>query len=183
MKLSALSQLVHLTSAALWIIDWGSLDFTLGDVVDWLSAGNPGIVVGKIVAGKNSPWSSVLDPTLPTRLLEYAVFHSALTILFVIWAAVRLRSVFLKQASRRIRHSRAGGWLRQRRVGTWPMIWKEVNCEGRSRSPWIAWIIVVVLLGAVFVPAVLIVTSFWTSAYEFPINRWDNFTILATPIH
>jgi ABC-type transport system involved in multi-copper enzyme maturation permease subunit len=155
--LSVMSQLVHRTSVATWMVVWGSLSVSVGDAVDWFGAGNPLIVLGKLL--NSPPWGGVLARTLPGRLRDYALFHTILTVLFATWAAWRLRAVFLKQASRPQQASSAGLKQWRRRVGNWPMVWKEAFVEPGLRFNWFGYILMVLLILASFIPALVIALS------------------------
>jgi ABC-type transport system involved in multi-copper enzyme maturation permease subunit len=170
--LSGFSQLVHWTSLAAWSFDWGSLSVSLGDVADWFSAGNPAVVLGKVMSSRPTAWTGVLAPSLAGTLRDYALFHGFLTIGFTTWAAVRLRAVFLKQASCVKQQSSAGRWLRQRRVGNWPMVWKEVIVETGIRFNWFGRILMIILLLASLLPALAIELTTSRTQVREAMSHW-----------
>jgi ABC-type transport system involved in multi-copper enzyme maturation permease subunit len=167
---SGLSQLLHMTSLVGWTIGWGSLSFLLGDAVDWFSAGNPAVVLGSVM--KSVAFGGALAQTLPVLLRDYALLHGVLAVLFTTWAAVRLRAVFLKQASCVKQHSSAGRWLRQRRVGNWPMIWKEVSVESGIRFNWFGRILMIILLLASLLPALAIELTTSRTQVREAMSHW-----------
>jgi ABC-type transport system involved in multi-copper enzyme maturation permease subunit len=159
---SGFGQLVHATSAAAWIFDWGRLSFTVGDAVDWFSAGNPLVVLSKLLnlVGLRAGPGGVMATSLPVMLRDYTLFHGFLALLFGTWAAMRLRAVFLKQVSRGKQISSAGRRRKRRRVGNWPMVWKEIFAEPGLHLSWFSRILVLLLIIASFVPALIIIATF-----------------------
>jgi ABC-type transport system involved in multi-copper enzyme maturation permease subunit len=152
--ISTLSQLVHWTSLAAFTFDWGRFSMTVGDAADYVSAGNPVVVLGKLL--RSVAWVGGLDRILPGILRDYAFFHGVLTVVFATWAAVRLRVVFLKQASRPQKSWSVGSRLFQARVGNWPMLWKEAFVDPGLRFHWFGRILTVLLVIGSFVPALWI---------------------------
>jgi ABC-type transport system involved in multi-copper enzyme maturation permease subunit len=159
---SALGQLVHRTSPATWMFEWGSLSVTVADVVDWFGAGNPLMLFAKILhalAGTGAVYR-----ILPRLLLEYALFHGTFAIIFSAWAAMRLRAVFLKQVSRPNAISSTSRRRWQRRAGNRPMVWKEVLVEPGLRFGWFGRVLLLFLMIATFIPAMEVgFNSTWDS--------------------
>lgn len=69
-------------------------------------------------------------------LRNFALFHGAFACLFLGWACLRLRQVFVKQNYGTPLQSRQGrqGWLSRRPpVGDYPVLWKERHVEAAAR--------------------------------------------------
>ena len=152
--LSAFSQLLQMTPLAARKFDWGQLSVTVGDAIDWFSAGNPFIVMGKVINLANG--GTILALSLLGILRDYAVLHAVLAVLFAAWAALRLRTAFLKQASGGKQAATARRVRSRRRVGNWPMVWKETLVGSGLRFNWFGRILMVLFIIASFVPALLI---------------------------
>jgi ABC-type transport system involved in multi-copper enzyme maturation permease subunit len=122
---------------------------TAANLLDWLMVGNPFLQLMDLswaMAG-----GSRLGDSLASRLGEYLVFHGVATVLCAGWAILRLRAVFLKQADFSGPSTRKGARRRLRpRVGTWPMLWKEVVVEGALRFRLIGRLMLILLVLASF---------------------------------
>jgi ABC-type transport system involved in multi-copper enzyme maturation permease subunit len=136
---------------------WAS-PITVGDLVEWFNAGNLVAVVGQIFAELTR--GGRLDLLVPKLLRNYALFHFLLSLLCLGWAVYRLRPQALKEAGDvpRVRR-RLFSLLPRPRVGSWPMIWKELFIERGFRLHWLARIVVAVLIIASFLPVAGIVSS------------------------
>src|SRR5262249_51456653 len=69
--LSAFGQLVHSTSWAAWTFDSGSLSVSVGDAANWFGAGNPVLILEKVITSIRV--GGLLAPILPGRLRDYAL--------------------------------------------------------------------------------------------------------------
>jgi ABC-type transport system involved in multi-copper enzyme maturation permease subunit len=118
------------------------------DLMYWLDAGNPVLMVYDL-----SKWvlagASMAD-CLPGLLRDYTLFHLTLALGCLTWASVRLRAVFRRQVygqAQQARRQRTG-----RRVGRWPMVWKEVVAEPGLRFGWFGKLVLLVLVFGSFAP-------------------------------
>jgi ABC-type transport system involved in multi-copper enzyme maturation permease subunit len=146
---------------------------TLGDAVAVYNSGN---LVAVILEVQKAGAGGTLATRLPDIVRDYTIFHGLIAVLCVGLAVARLRRVALAQTYGKAIKSRTGWriWGRPA-VGSYPMVWKELHCEGAGRSNWIAWVIFTVLLAGTFVPAALIIGYHVENFYR-PVNRWDNLT-------
>lgn len=152
--LSGLSEFLSKVSLPAWTFFWPRQSVLFNDAVEWFSAGNPLVVLSRLINSAASGANLAL--TLPGILRDYVLFHGVLLVLFAMWAAVRLRAVFLKQASQPKAVASARRWRWRRRVGNWPIVWKEAFVEAGLRFSWFGRILIGILVLASFVPAVLI---------------------------
>jgi ABC-type transport system involved in multi-copper enzyme maturation permease subunit len=131
----------------------------LGDLVEWLNAGN--IVYAIYKLGRGAGATAVLDKDLPGVFGRYALFHGLVGAACLGWAILRLRVLALREVVKRLpRKKGAKGRVRSLpRVGLHPMIWKEIYAEGGLRLNSVGRIIAGVLFLASFLPTIII---FWT---------------------
>jgi ABC-type transport system involved in multi-copper enzyme maturation permease subunit len=129
----------------------------LGDLVDWLNAGNIGYAVFKL--GRGASASAVFDEELPGVLGGYALFHALAGMACLGWSVLRLRVLALREVVKRapkvkgVRVRVAG-----RPIGRYPpMIWKEVFAEGGLRLNSLGRIVAGVLVAASFLPTIIII--------------------------
>lgn len=132
---------------------WGGIDW------NWyfsaFHSGNP--IFGLIAIAGTIATNGSLDNVIADELRDYAIFHGLLFAVTVTWAVIRLRSIALNQVAvigPRIRKTKS---RRRRRltIGDNPMRWKELWIEGRVRLGWIGRIGVALLVGAGFVPVII----------------------------
>ena len=125
---------------------------TLGDLVEWLNAGNVGYALFQLASRR-----TILDQALPGVLRDYALFHGLLGMGCLGLAVWRLRRAALREAEhtgpRPSRKRRA--WLRFP-IGTMPMLWKEIVAEGSIRLNLLGKIIAGLLVIASFAPVSII---------------------------
>jgi ABC-type transport system involved in multi-copper enzyme maturation permease subunit len=157
--LSGLAQLLKMTSFAHWSVGFGERSVTGNDILDAIGAGNIFVHIGTIE--KQLFTQGSFNDILPQLLKEYAIFHIGVTVACLVWAMARLRPVAIVQSvggevKRRWRRTRA-----HPRIGTKPMIWKEVYAESGLRLHWVAKIIVLLLMLASFWPPVQITAEHW----------------------
>jgi ABC-type transport system involved in multi-copper enzyme maturation permease subunit len=133
---------------------------TLGDLLDGFNSGN---IVAQVVqlqlavdASKN------LANVLPAMVRNYAIFHGLLAILTCGWAIVRLRTVALKETHGKAQRLPLATRLFGRpRIGSNPMLWKELFVEPGLRLNLFARVVVIGLILVSFVPL-------WFIAMELP---------------
>jgi ABC-type transport system involved in multi-copper enzyme maturation permease subunit len=135
-------------------LNWGGIDWTR--FFDWFHAGNPifGVYAISETIATNGPLYSVIADVLE----RYAVFHGIVAVGSVTWAVLRLRAVALGQAA--VVAAKPRRWIRKlsrrRPVGIQPMFWKELWIEGRLRFGVISRVLFALLVGASFIPVVII---------------------------
>ena len=124
---------------------------TLGDLVEWLNAGNVGYALFQLASRR-----TILDQALPGVLRDYALFHGLLGMGCLGLAVWRLRRAALREAEhtgpRPSRKRRAGCAS----IGTMPMLWKEIVAEGSIRLNLLGKIIAGLLVIASFAPVSII---------------------------
>jgi ABC-type transport system involved in multi-copper enzyme maturation permease subunit len=151
---AGLALLLHGT----WLADfpttavWRS-PVTVGDLVNWLNSGNPFYALTRIF---RTFATGSLQTELPVILGGYLLFHSLAALGCCVAAVLLVRRRALREGGGR------RGPVRRRPVPPVtdpPMMWKEQYIEAGIRLHWMGWVIVVVLVGASFVPFVLIVVN------------------------
>jgi ABC-type transport system involved in multi-copper enzyme maturation permease subunit len=145
----------------------------LGDLVDWLSAGNVGCAVWKL--GRGASATAVLDRDLPGVLGGYALFHGLAGLACLGWAALRLRAVALRedvQRSPKVKGAE-GGAGRSRSVGRHPMIWKEVFAEGGLRLNRLGKVVVGLLFVASFSPVAFYLWEYFRPRFFSYAGGWE----------
>jgi ABC-type Na+ efflux pump permease subunit len=172
--ISGLSWLVLLPSLgwASWpsTATWTS-PVTVEDVVEWLTAGNPMSLAFEL-------WSQVnlgkrLPDVLPPALARCALFNGLLSLLLLVWAVLRLRTVALRETTiRPLRWVIPGTGKRRRpRLGNRPMLWKELFTGGSGRRGRLLRISLGILAPASFIPAVWLLYELCRSTTA----TWDEF--------
>jgi ABC-type transport system involved in multi-copper enzyme maturation permease subunit len=142
----------NIGSTPVW---FGANPPTFADFV-WLY--NRGNLVAVIIEVQRAGFGGTLASDLPGIVRGYVIFHGLLALATASLAIARIRRVFLVQTYGKSRKTRRAVTLWGRpAVGSFPMLWKEIHCEGNTRTNWIAWSIFTVLLSATFVPAGLII--------------------------
>jgi ABC-type transport system involved in multi-copper enzyme maturation permease subunit len=149
---------------------------TAQDLVEWFNAGNIVSIMAEIQVDLAK--GGRLDLLVPQLLRNYAIFMGLFSVVCLSWAILRLRSRALKEASDVPRSRRGFTVATSRpRVGTWPMIWKELFVERGLRFHWLARILVALLIIASFVPVGFIVVNYVQDQMEVsPYGRswWAN---------
>jgi ABC-type transport system involved in multi-copper enzyme maturation permease subunit len=159
-------------------VGFGDYTFTLVDISNWLNAGNPisaTIDVSMAIGGRSRTGAATtLAAELPTLLSRYAWFHLTLTAICLTWSILRLRAISLA-------HTSAGAvqelswWQRVRpSVGEFPMIWKEIYVEGRTKLNWLLWIAVIVLVILTLGSGLFVLgVHFWEIFINGQQHMWD----------
>jgi ABC-type transport system involved in multi-copper enzyme maturation permease subunit len=148
---SSMSRWIYASRFATMTFGWGPVIVTGGDLLHWFTAGNPlehflQILQGTVVGGGSVAGS------VAAALRDYAVFHLTVGLVSLSLAVMRLRPVFLKQASTAtVRSDKRRVWRRSR-VGRWPMIWKEVTIERGVQLPFWGRVLRTLLVLSLFVP-------------------------------
>ncbi len=114
-----------------------------GDVSQVLNAGNP---IAAIIDVEHAMNRAALGADLPGIVQRYAWFHGSISAICIAWSIYRLRSIALRQTVGG-KAARLAWWERHRPpIGDLPMMWKELNIEGRMKLNWLAWGVVVILV-------------------------------------
>jgi ABC-type transport system involved in multi-copper enzyme maturation permease subunit len=154
--LTGLAQAILITRVSGIIVDLGVFSFSVGGVVNDCAAGNPVVVTGKLMADIGIGRVH-LGYALRARLGQYVVFHGILTLVFAVWASVRLRAIYLRQSYGETAKPPLAAQLRFRPgVGSWPLSWKELVAEPGFRFRWFGRVLLALLLIGSFVPALYI---------------------------
>jgi ABC-type transport system involved in multi-copper enzyme maturation permease subunit len=144
----------------MWYGDRGP---SLADVSDWINTGNP---IAALVDIKKAIAGASLAADLPVLLTNYAYFHGILSLVCIIWSILRLRSIALAQTVGET--AQKFGWWESYRpaIGELPMIWKELQVEGRTKLNWLAWCVVILLVMLTVGTGVLIISyHVWFSVF------------------
>jgi ABC-type transport system involved in multi-copper enzyme maturation permease subunit len=128
---------------------------TVEDAVRGISIGNPLVQVGQVIYALERG-KRVAD-ILPPMLANYALFHGVAALLCVGWSILRLRALALQQSygKQQKLSAQARFWGRPR-VGSHPMLWKEVIAESRLRFNFLGRIVLILLIVGSFVPVIMI---------------------------
>jgi ABC-type transport system involved in multi-copper enzyme maturation permease subunit len=142
-------------AVVMWQVELGPCRISVGACVDWFQAANPILQLYQLA--RNVAGGAQFPDVLPGLLRDYAVAHGCLIVLFTAWASLRLRAVFVKQASGEARRPSAGRWVPSRpRVGDRPVLWKEVFVEPGLRLRWSGRAVLSLFVVGSFVPALLL---------------------------
>jgi ABC-type transport system involved in multi-copper enzyme maturation permease subunit len=114
--------------------------------------------------------------TYGTRLIEllgsYAIFHGVVFLSGTALAVLRVRRVFLQQASRAdVPPARPVRARPHRPIGQHPMLWKELFVEARGRLGWVGKIVAGLVALLCLLPAVIIIGS---SIHRHPLSEVMN---------
>jgi ABC-type transport system involved in multi-copper enzyme maturation permease subunit len=136
--------------------------WTVDDLVQGVSAGNPIALVSQLVAALGR--GGHVPDVLPVLLRNYLIFHALVGVICATWAVVRLRVLALSHAQGDTPRARRRRWAWFRpKVGTRPMLWKELFAERGLRLNVPARIVVFLLVAGSFVPVYFIFNEFLTA--------------------
>jgi ABC-type transport system involved in multi-copper enzyme maturation permease subunit len=174
--LASMSWLLLLVPGAAGAAVWfGSNPATVQDLVEWANAGNlPASIVRMVNAYERGRG---LPDVLPGLLTQYAVFHGLVAVCCTTVAVLRLRAVALKQSYGKVQKSSlAVRWWGRPRVGTQPMLWKEILVEPGLRFGWLGRAFVALLILGSFIPAVIIIVQYLEAVFGGSGGRrvWGN---------
>jgi ABC-type transport system involved in multi-copper enzyme maturation permease subunit len=134
----------------------GTSSITLRDVLEWLNAGNIFYLLAEVssVAG-----SKPLETVLPPLLGRYALFHGLAALVCCVLAVVRVRSRALNESTpaKRAKGAALQPVRRVPPVSVPPMVWKERYAERGLRLHWLGNVFLAIIVGASFLPVLLIV--------------------------
>lgn len=175
--------LAHFPSTTTW-----TSPVEVEDVVQWFNAGNPGSAMVQLIKDLRS--GIPLDKLLPDVLRAYAWFHGGIAVACLVLAVVRFRAWTLPAGAEGVTAKTGffrkqslpplwGGLLR-RRIGRWPMLWKELFVETGVRRGWLGWLGIGILVAISFVPALHLVAWFggvsamlsWGEGIQVLLNLW-----------
>ena len=135
-------------------LNWGGIDWTR--LFNWFHAGNP--MFGLYRIGQTIDSNGPLESVIADELGSYAIFHGIIAVGSVIWAVLRSRAVALGQSA--VVAAKPRRWIRKlgrrRPVSDQPMFWKELWIEGRLRFGVVSRVLFALLVGASFIPVVII---------------------------
>lgn len=122
-----------------------------GHFLDFLNTASPFTAFRRIVMGVAT--GQPLADILQTVLRDYITIHLLICTVFITWAILRLRGVFLRQAYGETREARRTRWFRWRpEVGNRPMFWKEVRAESGLHLHWFSRLLLLILVLATLGP-------------------------------
>ena len=132
------------------------------DINDLVGAFNAGNIIWVLIElGTTLGGGGSLSGVLPSLLGNYAIFHGSLTLLFTVWAVLRLRPVALKEAFGKPKKVNLGVRLFGRpAIGTQPMLWKEIFAESGLNFHWLGRALVCILVAISFLPVVFILYEY-----------------------
>jgi len=152
----------------------GPITLSGGELLDTFTAGNPFLQMLRVAMDFGR--GARMAQSVLLRLRDYALFHGVVGAVCVAWAVLRLRAVFLRQADQapaRIA-GRMRGFLRPK-IGSHPMIWKEVFVEDGLRLGRLGKILLAVFIAASFLSLYSFVTIYsprgaaWQTPYVISI--------------
>jgi ABC-type Na+ efflux pump permease subunit len=139
--------------------DWGLL--SVKDLVEGFNSGNILFLYGKLAETLSPGSTKTMADVLLELLRNYGVFHLTVALGCAALGVWKLRDVALQQTygkaqkvPLRVR------WFGRPACGQYPMIWKEVFAESGVRLAWFGRIVVGILVGISFIPAVWIIIYF-----------------------
>jgi ABC-type transport system involved in multi-copper enzyme maturation permease subunit len=156
------------------VLGWATSTLTAGtnpgnlleEMVSWLNAGNP--VAVAVLLWRDVEKGCALDEVIPGALGKYALAHLLATLVFVIWAVVRLRAVSLSPPPGPVK-----GALPLTRGGFRPrpchpaILWKEVFLEPGLQLRRFGRIALGVLVPVSFLPTVGILHYFYLARSDW----------------
>lgn len=175
--LATLSRLVYIPIYGLSIFPQNSLPwfpFTLGDLSDWLNAGNAGYAsYSLLIRG-----GGVLEEDLPAILGAFALFHGILGTLCVGTAVWRLRTIALSEQEKGTKAPPKSvvpaRLVTKPKVKGAPMLWKEIHAEGGVRLNALGRIIVGVLVLASFAPTIIAIYLYFDGKIRWSSPNGDS---------
>jgi ABC-type transport system involved in multi-copper enzyme maturation permease subunit len=138
--------------------------------VGYLNAGNLPVALSELRAAWTA--GTPLSSLIPGLLKRYVVFHLAVSLVCMAWALARFRAVGLMQVSL----YRRGVRVRRRpppRIGSLPMVWKELYIEPGFRLSRTGKVVVAMMVMVSFMPAIFffLATPLW-SGHQPPLYGW-----------
>lgn len=165
-------------SGASWLLvtkaflpTWGNPQL-VEDCVHYANAGNPIAMIWLVVDALDR--GTPLDKSLPHLLRDYAVFHAGLAVICVAWSIMRLRGIALRQNNGRSRRILLPTFrvLTRPRVGSHPMLWKEIFAESGLRLNVFGWLAAGAMLAASGISLAYILEGTSPGNTSENINMW-----------
>ena len=142
---------------------------------EWNDFYNKGNFIKFFVEVAKAGRAGTLSTALPVLVGGYAAFHGTVAVLTVALAVARLRRVALAQSyDKPVKGSDRWRLWPRPAVGSFPMVWKEMNCEGAGRASWLSRIVFTLIVAVIFAPAGVIVYVQWDRAFQSPITPQDD---------
>jgi ABC-type transport system involved in multi-copper enzyme maturation permease subunit len=153
------------------ILDWpvwfGTSALTVANIIEVFNTGNLWLMAVEV---QRAGFAGNLADTLPPLVGRYALFQGVVAGVCTSWAVLRLRAIALKQVQGPARRTRAlFQFFRRPRVGTRPMLWKEIVVEGSTRLGWLGRLGIGGLVIGTFVPAALVLNDYF---FELRYGTW-----------
>jgi ABC-type transport system involved in multi-copper enzyme maturation permease subunit len=151
----------------------GGESITLGEVVRAANAGN--LLSIYIDITMTLERGGRVSAVVPGLLGNFALFHSVLALICVVWSIVRLRPVALKERFNKVQRVPLLRRLLPRLpVGDSPMLWKEVFAEGGVRFNWLGRVLLLKLVALSLIPYAFMIESFvessWAASQPLGVN-------------
>jgi ABC-type transport system involved in multi-copper enzyme maturation permease subunit len=142
-------EMIHSRAAWLNVAVWfGDSGPTVADLFKAFNAGNVFFQIGEVAT---AGYRGTLAQVLPAVVGSYALFNGVVAGVCVTWAVLRLRPVAIKQMQGKTRRRRNPLQLfRRPRIGSWPMMWKEIFVDGSAGLGWLGRIVLALLMVATF---------------------------------
>jgi ABC-type transport system involved in multi-copper enzyme maturation permease subunit len=150
-----------------WHVTIANTDYSVGDVVSAIGAGNPGLFVHGLYQDVRT--GVTLQESLASRTSSYAAFHLIVTVVCTAWAVWRLRPLALLDGTVKAKpRAERRRWLRWRpRPGRHPLLWKEVWAEPGLTFNWFGKAILLLIILASIVPALWLAGDFLIRGADF----------------
>lgn len=146
---SGLSTSLLGTTVARWMLPVGSQVVTGSDIIEGFAAGNPVIVLVRMMLYMRG--RIMFGPTFVLLSTQYLIFHGIVFCVCALWAAARMRAVYWKQANDPGPRRHKGRGLRKLGLERWPLVWKEVFAEPGLRFRWFGRLLLGVLVLSSFI--------------------------------
>lgn len=152
---------------------------TLSELLAWLNAGNIFVAVVKLVIVWGGGSGGGVTDLLLNLLRNYAAFHGFVILICTVWSVVRVRALALKQSYGQVERPKEKVQLVPRpKIGSRPMLWKEIIVEGGLRFGRVGRAVILLLVLASFLPPVFIFVEYYQhTSRAFPVwqgyQAWD----------
>jgi ABC-type transport system involved in multi-copper enzyme maturation permease subunit len=140
---------------------------TVENLVEWFNAGNPISMTVQLYLDLQT--GLPIDKLLPPALAGFAAGHLLFTVVFILWAVLRLRAVALAPAPGLVHGALPlTRWRWRPRVGNYPMFWKELFTAAGFRLRRLGRITWGVLVPASFLPVLGMLYYEFLGSFDTP---------------